>query len=121
MKNSTLTIVLAAALAAAPVSLAQQAPGARAPATAAAVSDADLETFASIYVDLLETAAKFEAQMQAAQSEEQALAVRERVQAESLEKVARRGWTPDKFNSVSEAINSDPALADRAVKLIEQR
>jgi hypothetical protein len=106
-------------LAAPAVSFAQlspEAPRARTPATA--VSDAELETFATIYADLLVVAAKFEAEMESAQTEQQALEIRERAQTESIAKVAQRGWTPEKFNSVSEAIDSDPALTEKAVKLI---
>ena len=61
MRTSIVAMWVASALAAAPVSFAQQAPGApseRAPSAATtAVSDAELDTFASIYVDLLDTAA----------------------------------------------------------------
>lgn len=125
MRTSTMAIWAALALAASPVSFAQQAPEARserAPSVEAiTVSDAELETFATIYVDLLETAEKFEAEMKAAQTEEQALEVRGRIETESVAKVAQRGWTPAKFNSVSEAINGDPTLTAKVVKLIEQR
>jgi hypothetical protein len=125
MRTSIVAICAAFALVASPVSLAQQAPEARserAPSTAAAaVSDAELETFATIYVDLLETAEKFEAEMKSAQTEEQALEIRGRIETESVAKVAQRGWTPAKFNSVSEAINGSPALTEKVVKLIEQR
>jgi hypothetical protein len=124
MRTSTLAISAALALAAGQVSLAQQPPEApitRAPSAAATVSDADLETFATIYVDLLDTASKFQTELDGAQSEEQALEIRSRAQTESIAKVERRGWTPEKFNSVSEAINGDPALTDKAVKLIEQK
>jgi hypothetical protein len=87
----------------------------------AAVSDADLETFAAIYVDLLDTAAKAETELASAQSEEHAQQIRTRVQSESVAKVAQRGWTPEKFNSVGDAINKDPALTEKAVKLIEEK
>ena len=91
------------------------------PPPAFAVSDAELETFASIYVDLLDTASKFDAEIKGAQSEEHALEIRGRAQTESIAKVERHGWTPEKFNSVSEAINKDPNLTDKAVKLIEAK
>ena len=124
MRTSALVISVVLIFAAAQVSLAQQPreapPSARTPA-ATTVSDADLETFASIYVDLLETASKFEAELEAAKSDEQALEIRGRAQTESIAKVEQRGWTPEKFNSVSEAINRDPALTGKAVKLIEAR
>ena len=124
MRTSAVIIVGAFAFAAPQFSSAQRAqeaaPSVR-PAPALAVSDTELETFASIYVDLLDTASKFDAEMKAAQSEEQALAIRGRAQTESIAKVERHGWTPEKFNSVSEAINKDPNLTDKAVKLIEER
>ena len=125
MRTSITTIWLAAALAAAPVSFAQRvpdAPGAQPPAAEAiTVSDAELETFAAIYVDLIDTAAKFQAEMEAAQTEQQALAIRDRAQTESIAKVTQRGWTPEKFSLVGDAINNDPALTERAVKLIEAK
>jgi len=123
MKTSAVVMVAAFAFATPQLSFAQQAqeaPNVRPPA-AFAVSDTELETFASIYVDLLDTASKFDAEMKAAQSEEQALEIRGRAQTESIAKVERHGWTPEKFNSVSEAINKDPSLTDKAVKLIQER
>jgi hypothetical protein len=120
MRTSAITIWLAATLATAHVSIAQQSPEApRTPATT--ISEAELDTFATIYADLLATAAKFDAEIESAQTDQQALEIRERAQAESVAKVAQRGWTPEKFNSVGEAINSDPALTERAVKLIEAK
>jgi len=125
MRTSIVTIWLAAALAAAPLSFAQRvpdAPGAQPPAAETlSISDAELETFAAIYVDLIDTAAKYQAQMEAAESEQQALAIRDRAQAESVAKVTQRGWTPEKFSLVGDAINNDPALTERAVKLIEAK
>jgi hypothetical protein len=125
MRTSIVAVWVASALAAAPVSFAQQAPGApseRAPsAETIAVSDAELDTFTTIYVDLLDTADKFEAEMKSAQTEEQALAIRERIETESVAKVAQRGWTPQKFNSVGDAINRNPDLADKAAKLIDEK
>jgi len=90
-------------------------------AKAISISDAELETFAAIYVDLVDTAAKFQAEMEAAQTEQQAVDIRDRAQTESIAKVAKHGWTPEKFNLVGDAINSDPALTERAVKLIEAK
>jgi hypothetical protein len=124
MRTSALAIAVVVTTVAWQVSLAQQSPAnptPRTPSTASTVSDSELETFASIYVDLMDTAAKFDAEIKAAQTEEQALAVRSKVQTESIAKVEKRGWTPEKFNSVSEAIDNDPALTQKAAALIEQR
>ena len=63
------TAILVCAFATAQVAFAQQSDTPRAPAPSAepiTVSDADVETFAAIYVDLLETAAKFDAEIKAA-------------------------------------------------------
>lgn len=94
------------------------APQAQQPAQ---VSEEELDTFATIYVDLLATATKFQEEMQNAASEEEAATIQDRMREESTEKVARHGWTPDKFNAVAEAINADPALAERTATLIEQK
>ena len=121
MRTSITTMLLAAALAAAPVSFAQRLPDAPPAAKATSISDAELETFAAIYVDLVDTAAKFQAEMEAAQTEQQAVDIRDRAQTESIAKVAKHGWTPEKFNLVGDAINNDPALTEKAVKLIEAK
>lgn len=112
MKTSLTVLGLAFALATAQISFTQ---------AQAAVSDADIETFAAIYVDLLDTAQKAETELKSAQSEAQAEEIRTRVQSESVAKVAQRGWTPEKFNTVGDAINKDPALTEKAVKLIEEK
>jgi uncharacterized protein HemX len=125
MRTSTLAMTAVFALATAQVSFAQQSqePRRAQPPAAATetVSDADLETFATIYVDLLDTAAKLDAEMSTAATEEQAREIQGRAQTESIAKVAQRGWTPEKFNTVGDAINRDPALTDKAVKLIESK
>lgn len=123
MKISAMAI-LVCAFATAQVSFAQQSDTPRAPAPSAeptAVSDADVETFAAIYVDLLETAAKFDTEIKAAETEAQAFEIRDRAEAESIAKVARHGWTPEKFNSVADAIDGDPALTEKAVRLIQAK
>jgi hypothetical protein len=88
---------------------------------AASVSDAELDTFVDIYVDLMDTVAKFDGELQLAPNEQAADEVRDRIQAESVAKVASRGWTPEKFNSVTEQINLNPNLAEKAAKLIEEK
>jgi hypothetical protein len=125
MKPSIITLWLVSAVAGAHLSFAQPAPE-RPPAQnrspeALVVSDAELETFATIYVDLLATVAKYKGEIQSAKTEEEAAKIQGRMEDESIEKVEKRGWTPEKFNDVTAAINMDPDLADKAVKLIEQK
>ena len=125
MRTSGLAISATFALAVAQMSFAQRAPeppNARPPSVETVkVSDAELETFATIYADLLDTADKFEAEMNLAQTEEQAREIQGRAQTESLAKIAERGWTPERFNNVSNAIQGNPELTDRALKLIETK
>ncbi len=84
------------------------------------VSDAEIQTFADIYVDLQETASKYEAQMTAAKTEQEARDVQTRIQAESVASVSKRGWTPERYLAVAEAINANPALVQKARRLIER-
>jgi hypothetical protein len=126
MKPSTIAIWAFSGLALATGAAAQQRapdapPGAAAPSETVAISEAELDTFATIYVDLLATAAKFQPEIDAAPTEQKAAEVRAKMQTESLAKVTQRGWTPEKFNITTEAINRDPKLADRAVKLIQEK
>lgn len=86
-----------------------------------AVSDADLETFADIYVDLQDTVSRYEAELLRAESEDQARDLQSRMQQESVAKVAEHGWTPDRYVSVAQAINADPALAEKTRTLISRR
>lgn len=124
MRTSALAMSAALVLAAAQASWAQrpqEPPRVLPPSQAVTVSDADLDTFAAIYADLLDTVEKFEAELDLAQTEEQARDIQSRAQTESIAKIEQRGWTPARFNSVGEAINRDPELTDRAVKLIEEK
>jgi len=82
------------------------------------ISDEELQTFAKIYSDLQESISKHEAQLAAAQTEEEAGKIQAHFQEESVATVSKHGWTVDKFNSVVKTINADPALADRASALI---
>ena len=84
----------------------------------AQVSDAEIQTFAGIYVDLQETARKYEAQMAGVKNEQEARDVQTRLQ--SVAAVARRGWTPERFLAVGQAINNDLTLAQKTRRLIER-
>ena len=70
MKPSTIPLWLASALVGAHVSFAQptpEDPSAQGQSSQTlSVSDAELETFAAIYVDLLETVAKYKGELQSA-------------------------------------------------------
>ena len=87
----------------------------------AEVTDADLEKFANIYVALQETVSKYEAEMLAVETEEEARDIQVRAQKESVDTVAQHGWTPDEYVAVAQAINTDPGLAEKTRRLIDGR
>ena len=95
MERSNIALIAAASFALASGVMAQQ-PAPRVPPQAGQsqeiqLSDADLEKFADIYVDLLDTEAKFEEELAGAQTEDQAREVQTRMQEESVAKLARHG------------------------------
>jgi hypothetical protein len=123
----TRVLVLIGAFAAAPTSFAQQPadpaspPAAQGPVETVEVTDEDIEIFATIYVELQRTAERFEQEISEVESEEEAQAVQARMQQASIDALARHGWTPDRFNQVAEALNRDPALVEKALRLIEEK
>ncbi|HEX7082321.1 MAG TPA: DUF4168 domain-containing protein [Gammaproteobacteria bacterium] len=84
------------------------------------ISDEDIETFAEIYVALRRSADKFEREIAAVESAEEAQAVQQRMQQESLETLERHGWTTEQFERVARALNRRPDLARKALQLIEE-
>jgi uncharacterized protein HemX len=125
MERSSIALVAAAALALTTTAFAQsrseRAPPQLGQTQDVEVSDSDLAKFADIYVDLQETASKFEAQLAGAKSDEEAQEVQSRMQEESVAKVARHGWTPERYVSVGEAINANPELAEKTLAMIDDR
>jgi len=85
------------------------------------VSEADLEKFADVYVDLQKTAEKYEPEITGADSPEETLDAQTRLRDESLAKLSEHGWTLERYNAMVQAINASPALAERAVQLIQER
>jgi len=125
MERSNIALIAAAAFALASSALAQQpAPRVSPPAGQSAeiqLSDADLEKFADIYVDLADTEAKFEEELAAVETDAQAREVQTRMQEESVAKLARHGWSAERYVLVGEAIKSDANLTERTIAKIEAR
>ena len=96
-------------------------PEPQAPLEPEEVTDEDMETFATIYVELQITAEKYEQEIAAVGSEEEAQAVQARLQQESIGALQRHGWTPDKFNRVAAALNRDPEKVQKTLRLIEEK
>lgn len=105
-------------------SLAQEPPAAtQAPPqqAAPAVSEADLDTFATIYVDLKTLNTEFEGEMAAVESEAEAQELQEQMQQQSVETIEEHGWSLERYNLVAQAINSDSDLLTRALELIAEK
>ena len=85
------------------------------------LSDEEIETFAAIYVELRHTADKYEREIAAVESEQEAQEVQTRMQQESIDALERHGWTVEKFDRVAKAVNRSPELVERALRLIEKR
>ena len=125
MERPIIAIVATLALTCAGNALAQRPADREAPPTqtrgAQALSDSDLEKFADIYVELEHTADKFQSQLSAAKTDAEAQDVQSRMQVESTAVVSKRGWTPERFVAVGDAINADHGLAEKTLKLIADR
>jgi phage shock protein A len=85
------------------------------------VTDEEIETFATIYVELQETAERFEQEISEVESEEEAQAVQARMQQASINALEKHGWTPDRFNQVAEALNRNPEQIEKTLRLIEEK
>lgn len=125
MERSGIALLAAAALALGSTALAQQgqpAPQRDAPQAPQSqdvqVTDADIEKFADIYVDLQDTADEYESKLANVKNESEAQELQSKMQKESVDKVTKRGWTPEHYVTVAQAINADPQLAEKTLALI---
>jgi hypothetical protein len=124
MERSNIALIAAAALVLAGSANAQQPAPRGAPPSQSQeieVTDADLRKFADIYVDLLDTETKYEAELGSAETDEQARDVQARMQLEGIEKLTRHGWTAERYVRVGEVIQADPTLTAKTLALIEDR
>ena len=88
---------------------------------AAEVSEDEIDTFTTIYVELQETANEYESQMASAESTEDAQALQEQMRNESVEAIESHGWTIDQYNNVAQTVQSDQALLEQALELIAEK
>ena len=125
MERSRIALIAAAALAFGPLALAQREADRAEPPLAQPLdlqlTDADLEKFADIYVDIQDTADAYEAQLTRVKDEAEAQELKSRMEKESIDKVTKRGWTPQFYVTVARTINADPELADKTLTLIAKR
>ncbi|MGK2741510.1 DUF4168 domain-containing protein [Tepidicaulis sp. LMO-SS28] len=127
-----ISFVLAGMLAAAPVSaVAQQAPppqqnapaqqGAPSQAAPAAdFSDEKLESYAEAVVGIQEVNQKWQTEMNAAQSQEEADKIREQSFTEMEKVVQDKGLTVQEYNDITVAAQSNPDLNQEILAMINE-
>lgn len=86
----------------------------------ATVSDADLQKFAEIYVEVEEARNELTLEMNEASSQEEAQDIQARMQEQIMAAIADHGWSVDKYNEVATAITNDPELRSEAIALINE-
>jgi len=84
------------------------------------VTDEDLDTFASIYVELQTLNERFQSELAGVESEAQAQEVQTRLQEESISTIEEHGWSVAQYNAVAQSINADRDLLERTMELIEE-
>lgn len=85
-----------------------------------APTDAELETFAAIYAQLRDAARGFERDVAAARTAEEARSARCKMQRAQQAALRSHGWTAAKFRRIAAAVDGDPALVERTVRLFDE-
>lgn len=103
----------------------QQATPAPAPDPAAEqqateVSDADMQKFAEIYVDVETTRVQLSEELNTAEEPVPAEEAQVRLEQELVATIEQHGWSVERYNRVATAISSDPEKRDKTVKLINR-
>ena len=83
------------------------------------VSEADMQKFAEIYVDVETTRAQVAEEM-TAEEEVPAEEAQVRLQEELAATIEEHGWSVDRYNEVATAISNDPEKRDKTVELINK-
>lgn len=83
--------------------------------------DAQLQAFAETVIDLREIRARFEPQIESAETPEAQMELIEAANQEMVAAVeARPDMTVDEYNAIAEASTADPEVAERIVALLEE-
>ena len=117
-----LNSILALALAGAGTAFAQTEPVPQQPAVqpAVEVTDADMEKFAEIYVDVETRRAEVADELTTTEEPVEAEEAQVRLQQELVATIEGHGWTVDRYNVIATAISNDPAKRDKTVELINR-
>jgi hypothetical protein len=89
-------------------------------ATAASkVSDKELKAFAKAYVEYHQIKRSYEPKLKTMKDEKTKQQVEKEGNDKVLHALEKQGLTPQKFNQLFAAVNSDPKLREKALALIE--
>lgn len=91
------------------------------PQVESSVTDADLDTFTTIYIELQALNARVQSELAGAESDDEAREIQSRLRDESIGTIEGHGWSADRYNAVADSINGDPELLERAVALIDEK
>jgi predicted lipid-binding transport protein (Tim44 family) len=100
-------LLAASGMAGASAAMAQSA----APQQQAAISDADLKTFAGAAKEVQQINQTYVPAYQAAQTEEQRKAIEQEAMTKMADAVKEKGLTVDKYNQIVQAAQADPEVA----------
>jgi uncharacterized protein HemX len=84
------------------------------------VSEAELQKFAEIYVDVETTRVQVTEEINAADETVAPEEAQGRLQQELVATIEQHGWTVDRYNKVATAISQDPAKRDKTVEIINR-
>jgi hypothetical protein len=96
----------------------QQAPGEEA---APEVTESQLDTFTTIYVDLQTMNTEFQEELSEVETQEEAREIQARLQEDSIALIEEHGWSVDRYNQVADAIDTQPDVLERAFELIDEK
>lgn len=85
------------------------------------VDESDLQTFATIYVDMQQARAGLQQDMAAAGSQEEAQQIQQDMESQLVSIIEENGWTLEEYNQVTDAINQDAELREQAIQLINEQ
>ncbi|SRR5690554_3562416 len=119
IKHSAHAALFALALGASSVAVAQTE-GAPMQAPAAQVSDSELQKFADAYASTLEIRQEFTQQLNSAESSEEVQELQQRANEEMIQAVEDNGLSLEEYNTIAQAVSSDPELQTRLSSMIAQ-
>lgn len=83
------------------------------------VSDAEVQKFAEIFVDVQDTRDELSRELQDTESPQNAQQVQERMRQAITETIQEHGWNVQKYNRIATAINNDPEMREDALEIID--